>query len=53
MLSERMQYQVPRQGWLFLIELSKWYFSKYRQVRTRQVFTQTFTNILKSTQQNE
>ena len=34
---------VPRQGWLFLNEFLKWYFSKYWQVRTRQVFAQTVT----------
>ena len=32
---------LPRQGWLFLIEFLKWYFSKYWQVRTRVVFAQT------------
>ena len=35
---------LPRQGWLFLIEFLKWYFSKYWQVRTRPVFAQTVTN---------
>ena len=34
---------LPRQGWLFLIEFLKWYFSKYWQVRTRPVFAQTVT----------
>ena len=34
---------LPRQGWLFLIEFLKWYFSKYWQVRTRRVFAQTVT----------
>ena len=34
---------LPRQGWLFLIEFLKWYFSKYWQVRTRPVFAQTIT----------
>ena len=37
---------LPRQGWLFLIEFVKWYFSKYWQVRTRPVFAQTVTFIL-------
>ena len=36
---------LPRQGWLFLIEFLKWYFSKYWQVRTRPVFAQTVTYI--------
>ena len=36
---------LPRLGWLFLIEFLKWYFSKYWQVRTRPVFTQTVTYI--------
>ena len=35
---------LPRQGKAgFLIEFLKWYFSKYWQVRTRPVFTQTVT----------
>ena len=34
---------VPRQGWFFLIEFLKWYFSKYWQVQTRRVFAQTVT----------
>ena len=34
---------LPRQGWLFLIEFLKWYFSRYWQVRTRRVFAQTVT----------
>ena len=34
---------LPRQGWLFLIELLKWYISKYWQVQTRPVFAQTVT----------
>ena len=34
---------LPRQGWLFLIEFLKWYFSKYWQVQTRPVFAQTVT----------
>ena len=38
---------LPRQGWLFLIEFLKWYFSKYWQVRTRPVFAQTVTYIHK------
>ena len=37
---------LPRQGWLFLIEFLKWYFSKYWQVRTRPVFAQTVTYCL-------
>ena len=36
---------LPRQGWLFLIEFLKWYFSKYWQVRTRLAFAQTVTYI--------
>ena len=36
---------LPRQGWLFLIEFLKWYFSKYWQVRTRPVFAQTVTYV--------
>ena len=36
---------LPRQGWLFLIEFLEWYFSKYWQVQTRPVFTQTVTHI--------
>ena len=38
---------VPRQGWFFLIEFSKWYFSKYWQVPTRRVFAQTVTYVIK------
>ena len=34
---------LPRQGWFFLTEFLKWYFSKYWQVPTRQVFAQTVT----------
>ena len=34
---------LPRQGWLFLIEFLKWYFSKYQQVQTMRVFAQTVT----------
>ena len=37
-----------RQGWFFLIEFLKRYFSKYWQVQTRQVFAQTITNNLVS-----
>ena len=37
---------LPKQGWLFLIEFLKWYFSKYWQVRTRPVFAQTVTYLL-------
>ena len=40
MLSEWLHYQ-GKTG--FLIEFFKWYFSKYWQVQTRQVFTQTIT----------
>ena len=36
---------LPMQGWLFLIEFLKWYFSKYWQVRTRWVFAQTVTYV--------
>ena len=34
---------LPRQGWFFNWIFLKWYFSKYWQVRTRQVFAQTVT----------
>ena len=37
---------LPRQGWLFLIEFLKWYFSKYQQVQTMRVFAQTVTYVL-------
>ena len=37
------------QGWLFLIEFLKWYFSKYWQVQTRRVFAQTVTYTSKIT----
>ena len=40
MLSEQVQYKGKVD---FLIKVSKWYFSKYWQVQTRQVFTQTVT----------
>ena len=40
MLSECLHYQ-GKAG--FLIEFLKWYFSKYWQVRTRQVFAETVT----------
>ena len=43
MLCEWLQYQGKAD---FLIEFLKWYFSKYWQVRTRQVFTQTVTYVL-------
>ena len=42
MLSELVQYQV-KAGMGFSIEFSKWYFSKYWQVRTKWVFAQTVT----------
>ena len=40
MLTGRVQYQGKAD---FLIEFSKWYFSKYWQVQTRWVFAQTVT----------
>ena len=40
MLSECLHYQ-GKVG--FLIEFLKWYFSKYWQVQTRQIFAQTVT----------
>ena len=42
MLSELVQYQV-KAGMGFSTEFSKWYFSKYWQVRTKWVFAQTVT----------
>ena len=36
---------IPRQGWFFNW-ISKWYFSKYYQMQTRWIFTQTVTYVL-------
>ena len=44
MLSEQVQYQ-DKAGF-FKLNFEKWYFSKYWQVQTRQVFAQTITYMM-------